>query len=383
MKVRLGSSDLSLDEAIQRATRVIAKTFSADEHPDLQHLRYVILKQGKLVTKAAKVWGIRDRNKREFLHNTLVLETLRVTKKRGWELETHHSITLESDDEIRRLFDFLAAIPELEGDGEFMVINAENIDQGAGQIIKAISKSEQTAELMERILSWAQSDRDATDGLIRLSGDDPVRSQSLIAALNYGRYRRALDEFKELVEQNQVEHVYQAFLEEHYWMFGSEYAELIQNRNIIKDQQFDFPLRRTVDGYLEIIDIKRPFREVLFRKDKRGYFPPTSELNEAVAQVDDYLANVDADQFRIVLHEELETEKVRGKVVIGRDGDATQIQALRRLNARTNRIEVITFDQLIRIAERILEIMIEQNPLLQTEQVSEVRETSTPRSVRR
>lgn len=376
MKVHLGSSKLSLEEAIQRATRVIARTFSADEQPDLQHSRIAVLKQGRYVSKVAKVWGIRDRHTLEFLHNSLVLETLRVTKRGGWVLETHHSITLEGDDEIRSLFDLLGALPEFEGEGEFMVINAQNIDQGAGQLINAISNSEETAELMERILSWAQSDKDATDGLIQLSSDDPMRSQSLIAALNYGRYRRTIEEFKDLVDQNYVENRYQEFLERNYWMFGSEYAELIRNRNIIKGQQFDFPLRRTVDGYLEIIDIKRPFREPLFRRDKRNYLPPTSELNEAIAQVDDYLANIDADQFRIEVREELEVEKVRGKIVIGRDGDDAQLQALRRLNARTVRIEIITFDQLIRIAERILEIMVEQNPLLQTEEAPKARAES-------
>ena len=61
-------------------------------------------------------------------------------------------------------------------------------------------------------------------------------------------------------------------------------------------------------------------------------------------------------------NEELDVEKVRSKVIIGRSGDDEQIKALRRLNARTNRIEILTFDQLVSIAERMLDLLVKQNP---------------------
>ena len=82
---------------------------------------------------------------------------------------------------------------------------------------------------------------------------------------------------------------------------------------------------------------------------------------KAVAQVDDYLAQIDKNQRQVKEDEKIDVEKVRGKVIIGTLGsDSIQKEGLRRLNARLNRIEVITFDQLIARAKRMLDILGEQ-----------------------
>jgi hypothetical protein len=46
--------------------------------------------------------------------------------------------------------------------------------------------------------------------------------------------------------------------------------------------------------------------------------------------------------------------KIRAKVIIGRDGDQHQQKALRRLNGHLHRIEIMIFDQLLRIAQNVL-----------------------------
>lgn len=48
--------------------------------------------------------------------------------------------------------------------------------------------------------------------------------------------------------------------------------------------------------------------------------------------------------------------KIRARVIIGRDGDDGQQIALREFNAHLHRIEVLTFDQLLRIADRVLSV---------------------------
>ncbi len=159
-----------------------------------------------------------------------------------------------------------------------------------------------------------------------------------------------------MVEQNLEEPKYQKFLMENHWMFGGEYNELLINRNIIKNGQLDFPALRTADGYLEIIEIKRPFKKKLFRPYRKTY-SEIADVVDAICQTDDYLARIDKEAFQIESEDELDVEKVRGKVIIGRDGDDIQKKALRRLNARTNRIEVMTYDQLILIAQKILNLL--------------------------
>ena len=46
--------------------------------------------------------------------------------------------------------------------------------------------------------------------------------------------------------------------------------------------------------------------------------------------------------------------KIRARIIIGRDGDSNHQKALRNFNAHLHRIEIITYDQLIKIAERVL-----------------------------
>ena len=49
----------------------------------------------------------------------------------------------------------------------------------------------------------------------------------------------------------------------------SEYSELLDKRMLVLGQQLDFPLRRPVHGYLEVIEIKTPLKgETGFHSDR-------------------------------------------------------------------------------------------------------------------
>ena len=126
--------------------------------------------------------------------------------------------------------------------------------------------------------------------LTQLSTDDVNRSQSLIAAVNYGRYRTALTHFQEMVDDNLPEPDYQKFLKENHWLFGSEYSELIDKRTLTVGQQLDFPLRRTVDGYIEVIEIKTTLNgESGFKWDSsHNNYYPGSAIYKHMSQILNY-----------------------------------------------------------------------------------------------
>jgi hypothetical protein len=63
---------------------------------------------------------------------------------------------------------------------------------------------------------------------------------------------------------------------------------------------------------------------------------------------------LDADRYAIKARDGEDPLKIRAKVIIGRDGDENQKRALRRLNGHLHRIEILTFDQLLRIARNVL-----------------------------
>jgi len=50
-----------------------------------------------------------------------------------------------------------------------------------------------------------------------------------------------------------------------------------------------------------------------------------------------------------------DVRKIRARIIIGRDGNKEQVVALRRLNGHLHRVEVMTFDMLLRIGQRVLD----------------------------
>jgi hypothetical protein len=140
-------------------------------------------------------------------------------------------------------------------------------------------------------------------------------------------------------------------------MFGSEYSELLPRRNWTRDEKLDYMLRRTVDNYLEIVEIKTAFAEPLFVFDKsHDCYCPSAKLSQLVGQVMHYIEEVERNRDSILAHDNEDTLKIRALAIAGRDGGSEQQAALRNFNAHLHGIEVITFDQLVRIANRVLSI---------------------------
>jgi Domain of unknown function (DUF4263) len=149
--------------------------------------------------------------------------------------------------------------------------------------------------------------------------------------------------------------VFQNHLQKHYWMFGSEYLHLLQTRKLTRNQQMDFVLRR-VDGFLELIEIKTPLNgEDLFQPDSsHASLYPGTELSKGIGQVIHYISKVEANKKDILIEDGEQVDKIRAKLIIGRDNNKDQLMALRELNSHLHRIEILTFDQLLRTARRAL-----------------------------
>jgi hypothetical protein len=170
--------------------------------------------------------------------------------------------------------------------------------------------------------------------------------------------RIAIERLEQLIKEDALEKDFQKLLEDNPWIFGSEYSELLKRRIWVRDQQQDFMCKRTTDGFLEVIEIKRPLndRNLFSWDDSHKTFYPGNELSKSIGQVINYLATLDSDRDRIRSNDGEDTNKIRVKLVIGRDRDERQVESLRNLNSHINRIEIVTFDQLLKIAKRVSEI---------------------------
>jgi hypothetical protein len=185
-----------------------------------------------------------------------------------------------------------------------------------------------------------------------------IMEYGAIAALKKQR-EAVVAQLEELIKSDAREEVFQQLLEKNWWMFGKEYGEVIGQREIAVGTQQDFLAKRTADGFLEIIEIKKPLngKDLIYRTNQgshaRSHY--RQELSDAIAQVIDYIDDIENNKHSIYYKEKIEVEKIRAKIIIGRDGDEKQKRSLRHLNSALHGIEILTYDQLLRIAKKSLE----------------------------
>lgn len=332
-------------------------------NPDLDLVRSAILRDSKRVRKEAVYVRVTDRHTGEYHHEALTLTTTKKLKA-GDTADPKHSIGLtteEGDDEIQKLVDFIQAVRSgavPPASAKYVVLPTSagaNADQLANLVQSASASGK--AGLLADVLAKATSDRALFDAILMRAARDPELFAHAAAALNLATYRQSVTDLEILIATGGVkEHQLQQLLAKNPWMFGSEYSELLDRRKWTRDEQQDFVVRRTTDGYIELIEIKTPLDGVpLFQLDRsHDSYYAGAELSKVVGQVEKYLELLDADRHRIQASDREDTNKIRAKVVIGRDGNAKQNEALRRFVGHLHRIEVITFDQLLRIARRVL-----------------------------
>jgi hypothetical protein len=166
----------------------------------------------------------------------------------------------------------------------------------------------------------------------------------------------ALEELERLIETEAKEVAFQKHLEANPWMFGSEYSRLLDIRQFFAGSQLDFALLRAADNYLEIIEIKTPLngKLLLIKDDSHESYYFSSELSQAIGQAFKYIERIDSHRYAIEREKNVLVNGVRAKIIVGRDGDDDRRNALRRMNSHFHRVEILTYDQLIRIAKQVL-----------------------------
>ena len=327
--------------------------------PDLQQVNSVVLYEGPRSRREIVHYAIRDRNTGEPWGNNVVFRT-RHLRQRQWENEPSKCFTLEADQEIATAIRFMLAaagggIPaEAEG---YVMLPISGADAAGLQRVLDGLLTGGHADVLAELLGQAAQAPDLLNALMRQAARNPELFVEAAATLNLARYKRALSDLDHVIGTSVREQDFQRLLTENPWMFGSEYSEHLRDRRmLVRGSQQDFVLRRTADGYIEVVEIKTPLDgQGLFRYDQshQSHYP-RKELAEALGQVQKYVEELDDDRLRIKAVDGEDASKVRAKIIIGRDGDEAQRQALRRFNGHLHRIELLTFDQLSRTAKRVV-----------------------------
>jgi hypothetical protein len=119
-------------------------------------------------------------------------------------------------------------------------------------------------------------------------------------------------------------------------------------------------LPNVIAGYRDIVELKRPDKDVLLYDPahKNHYF--SAEVSKAIGQCHRYLDILhEAAKHGLLDHKEVVAYHPRATIVIGRSNgwDEEQQRALHGLNRRLHGITVMTYDHLLAQGERLLDMM--------------------------
>lgn len=175
------------------------------------------------------------------------------------------------------------------------------------------------------------------------------------AASQHLRYKAAVAELKTLLSSQTDEQVYQQWFENHPWIFGTHYVGRLDLRRIGLHEISDMVMQ-TTDGYLDLVELKRPNLEVLRLDRSRQTYYFNADVAVAIAQCANYITKTEENRHQLAQVEGAFFLKPRARIIIGHDTgwDKQRRDALRTLNGSLHFIEVWTYDQLVAMAERMV-----------------------------
>ena len=189
-----------------------------------------------------------------------------------------------------------------------------------------------------------------------------ILPDDLVTSLQNQTKINAVREFETMLGQNLVEQKWQEWFKKNDWVLGSEFVRILDEREIDSANITDY-LMQAYDGFLDIIEIKRPEGDLRFWADTqdRGNYVPTSDLTKAIAQATKYIYEVEREANSVKFSERVgnvKTIKPRCVLIFGRSNGWSneQKEAYRILNASYHNLSIMTYDHVLARAQRILGI---------------------------
>ncbi|MGY6085335.1 Shedu anti-phage system protein SduA domain-containing protein [Stenotrophomonas sp. SM006] len=302
---------------------------------------------------------------------SLKLEGFVKAKDQPWIEDKAKTLTLSETSSLQ-LLKYLQTHLSLAAQsetGEFILIRVANGEANltghnpqelVGALTKVLSQSELLGHLSSTELTHELST--ALRGSIRLS-----------------EMRSAVAELRSNLGSGEAgEQTYQAWCEKHCWAFGNAYVVRDEVRAISTGDNLDLLLPNVIAGYRDIVELKRPDKEVLLydATHKNYYF--SADVSRAIGQCHRYLDILhQAAKDGLLDHKEVVAYHPRATIVIGRSHGWTdeQQRALHGLNRRLHGISVMTYDHLLAQGERLVEMM---SPAAGSEAESAVEEGDIP-----
>lgn len=304
----------------------------------------IIRNKPRVLTRAI-FWKIPHTNSEDEVY----LKLGRYNKPKNWsetetlELDSPKSELTLDGEEFQNLIEFISTYYEPFKEGTKAFLPLDNpFDQS-------------NAEQIKQLLNLPDK-----QGMLQFLLNNDVIPEDLEIGLSHARKMKAIDEFHYLLESDFTENRWQNWFEKNNWVLGSDFVKVLDERVIDTQNISDF-LMQSYDGFLDIIEIKRPEGGLKFwasSLDHNNYYPH-SDLVKAITQSISYVHDVELQANDMKFFErvgKIKTIKPRCTLIFGRSNDWNQAQqeAFRVLNSSYHNLTIMTFDHVLERANRIL-----------------------------
>ncbi|MBW1809245.1 MAG: DUF4263 domain-containing protein [Deltaproteobacteria bacterium] len=238
-----------------------------------------ILRDKKTVVTRAVFWRIPHRTDTQDIR----LKIGRYKKSQDWNhREEPESLTPKSeltldDEEFRNLIDFIQQNYEPFRAGTKAFIPLERpFDSNTAQAVKALFNLPEKRELLDFL------------------SKNRIIPEHLLLALHHKRRMDAIATYDDMLADDLTEPPWQKWFEQNPWVLGTEFVRVLDERAIDTEHISDF-LMQAYDGFLDIVEIKRPEGRLTFWAEKldHGNYVPSADLTKAITQATRYIYEVE------------------------------------------------------------------------------------------
>ena len=195
--------------------------------------------------------------------------------------------------------------------------------------------------------------------------------QRLRSESNITHYKMILEELNDRLFSGKTYHEvrgvnsWQNWIFRNGWLFGPMYLEPIDRERVGFREIPDF-LFPTLDGFMDILEIKLPTKDAIVRD--RNRYTWSSDVNRSIGQVVDYIHKMELNQLQLTrdisrvyserLGGSVAVMRPRAFILIGTENGWTegQRESHRQLNYALHEIEVITYNELLRRGKSVIEL---------------------------
>ncbi|MEK7595362.1 MAG: Shedu anti-phage system protein SduA domain-containing protein [Patescibacteria group bacterium] len=246
------------------------------------------------------------------------------------------------------LINFIKGIEEIDFDAtSYTIVDPE----------KVIITDENKVAYVKKLIDAGYGE----DVWVYLSESNPTLIQKLTYARIQSKKQNVIDELGMRLEHGNYSETtgddsWQKWIYKNNWLFGVNYQKPIEKAKINLTGIMPDYLFPTLDGFVDILEIKLPSDEVIIKDTSHtNAWRWSAETNVAIGQVINYLSEVDRLRREIepniaqIYNIELSLLKPHAYILIGdsTNWDIYKRDALRKMNHALHGIEVITYKDLL------------------------------------